>query len=56
MERSRKPEIGGTHGGERGGDEKGKGHHRKIENAVQMKEINKGDWNAYRIVAKGNHF
>ncbi|MDG1364345.1 MAG: DUF1080 domain-containing protein [Akkermansiaceae bacterium] len=21
-----------------------------------MKEINNGDWNAYRIVAKGNHF
>ena len=37
-------------------DEKGKGHHRKIENAVQVKEINKGDWNACRIVAKGNHF
>lgn len=37
-------------------DEKGKGHHRKIENAVQVKEINEGDWNACRIVAKGNHF
>ena len=23
---------------------------------MQVKEINKGDWNASRIVAKGNHF
>lgn len=37
-------------------DEKGKGHHRKIENAVQVNEIKKGDWNTCRIVAKGNHF
>ena len=37
-------------------DEKGKGNHRKIENAVQVNEIKKGDWNTCRIVAKGNHF
>ena len=37
-------------------DEKGEGHHAKIENAVQVKEIKKGGWNACRIVARGNHF
>jgi hypothetical protein len=37
-------------------DEKGAGHHSKIENAVQVEEIKKGDWNACRIVARGNHF
>ncbi|MFT6243192.1 MAG: hypothetical protein ACJAQT_005306 [Akkermansiaceae bacterium] len=37
-------------------DEKGEGHHDRIANSVQVKEIKKGDWNACRIVAKGNHF
>ena len=37
-------------------DEKGKGHHEKIENAVAVAEIKKGGWNSCRIVAKGNHF
>ena len=37
-------------------DENGKGHHEKIENAIAVSEIKKGDWNSCRIVAKGNHF
>jgi len=37
-------------------NEKGEGEHGKIKNAVQVEEIKKGDWNACRIVAKGNHF
>lgn len=37
-------------------DEKGEGHHEKIENAVPVAEIKKGGWNSCRIVAKGNHF
>jgi len=37
-------------------DEKGEGHQSKIENAVQVEDIKKDDWNACRIVAQGNHF
>lgn len=37
-------------------DQKGEGHHSKIENAVKVAEIKKADWNTCRIVAKGNHF
>jgi|TARA_B110000879_G_scaffold26823_2_gene36344 hypothetical protein len=37
-------------------DKKGKGHHDKITNSVQVDEIKKDDWNACQIVARGNHF
>jgi hypothetical protein len=37
-------------------DEKGKATSEKIKNALTTAEIKKGDWNACRIVAKGNHF
>ncbi len=37
-------------------DEKGKGTSAKIKGALTTEEIKKGDWNACRILAKGNRF
>jgi len=33
-----------------------KAHRRKIDDPIEVAEIKKGDWNACRIVAKGNYF
>jgi len=37
-------------------DEKGKATSEKIKDALTKAEVKKGDWNACRVVAKGNHF
>ncbi len=37
-------------------DENENGHPSKIENAIQLSDIKKQDWNHVRIIAKGNNF
>lgn len=37
-------------------DEDGKPHPMPLSNAVQRKDIRRGQWNRVRVVARGNHF